>query len=39
MRATVNLDVMPVCTSKRGRGAEAKCQAGLDARRAKKVVT
>lgn len=39
LRATVNRSVMPVCTSRRGRGAEAKGQAGLDARRAKKVVT
>ena len=30
---------MPVCTSKRGRGADAKGQAGLDGRRAKKVLT
>jgi len=39
LRATVNRGVMPVCTSKRGRGAEAKGEAGLDARRAKKVIT
>jgi hypothetical protein len=30
---------MLVCTSKRGRRADAKGQAGLDARRAKKVLT
>lgn len=38
LRATANRAVMPICTFKRGRGADAKGQAGLDARRAKKVV-
>jgi hypothetical protein len=39
LRAMVNRGVMPVSFGKRGRGADAKGQAGLDARRAKKVVT
>lgn len=38
LRATANRSVMPICTFKRGRGADAKGQAGLDARRANKVV-
>ena len=38
LRATVNRGGMPVYTSKRRRGADAKGQAGLYARRAKKVV-
>lgn len=39
LRATFKRSVVPVRTSKLGRSAEAKGQAGLDARRAKKVVT
>ena len=33
LRATVNRGVMPVCASKRRRGADAKGQSRLDARR------
>jgi hypothetical protein len=39
LRATVNRGVMSVCTSNCGRSTGAKDQAGLDARRAKKIVT
>jgi hypothetical protein len=39
LRATVNRGVMSVCTSNCGRSTGAKDQAGLDARRAKKIVS